>query len=86
MDFKITLKCEACRCSFELRPKKFKRREEMFCPNCGAQMPDDMLQHINSGIENLGEISTPDPFNFQKPQFSASIGTFSDFQDLCVDD
>lgn len=84
MDFKLTIKCQDCRCSFELRPYKFKARDSMRCPNCDSQIPDDVFQNIKTGIESMGEIPVAEPLDMYKPPFTVSIEKFSDVSDMFI--
>lgn len=46
MKFKIDVKCCKCKCSFELAPTSFLKRESADCPNCGQPI-SNMVQSSN---------------------------------------
>lgn len=56
MDFKISIECKKCLCSFELRPQDFKDRPSMECPNCGQAFPSEPYQRIKTGVCALGAV------------------------------
>lgn len=56
MDFKISIKCEKCRCVFELRPAKFADREILSCPNCGQEMDNSVFSNLKNGLLALSQV------------------------------
>lgn len=89
MDFKIKVKCEDCRCTFELRPVDFKKRDRLECPNCGLQFPDDIFQSLKTGIEALGDVPEratlgPDssPIGEKPHCFLLSVESYSEINDI----
>ena len=56
MDFKVVIECAKCECSLELRPKEFKNRDSLECPNCGQAIPDAVYEDLKSGILTLGKV------------------------------
>lgn len=56
MDFKIKITCKKCDCHFQLRPIDFKEPRELRCPNCGQQVPTEIVEKLTVGVKALGEI------------------------------
>lgn len=74
MKFKIDVKCCKCKCSFELAPTSFLKRESAECPNCGQPIPAAEYEALKTGITALGSLPGhigPDdggnPFAFAEP-------------------
>lgn len=55
MDFKIKIVCK-CECAFELRSENYSAHTEIVCQNCGAVLPADVTEKINTGISALASI------------------------------
>ena len=70
MEFKVQIKCESCKCCFEIRPAKFNAEAAISCPNCGASVPDDIADKLRSGIAALGGV----PGRFPKDDFKTNTG------------
>lgn len=87
MDFKVAIKCEVCKCTFELRPVEFKDRDAIACPNCGLGLDQSVFSHLRSGIVELAKVpdrvpEDADPFSEDKskePQFSLSVKEYNSF-------
>lgn len=62
MDFKVQIHCRKCSCSFELRPKDFREKEHLECPNCGKQFPDEVFSHLKKGIQELDLVPEEVPY------------------------
>ncbi len=45
MDFKVSIKCEKCKCVFELRSGGVSSSEHMACPNCGQKLEASIFAH-----------------------------------------
>lgn len=73
MDFKIELLCEKCSCATELRPKHFKPRSSMECPNCGQAFPDDVYESLKNAVHALGCISDSVRNQYGKITFSLKV-------------
>ena len=56
MDFKISINCGKCDCTFELRPVHFKSRDVLECPNCGQSFPNDAFEKIKTGLDILNAV------------------------------
>lgn len=56
MVFKVSVKCEKCKCAFELRPVEFVDREELACPNCGQLLEESVFHHLKSGLIELSKV------------------------------
>lgn len=85
MDFKILIKCEKCKCSFELRPVDFSDRENLSCPNCGQELEQSAFVHLKTGLVELSKVPDviPEEANAfslapeEKPQFSLSVKEYN---------
>lgn len=56
MDFKISIKCEKCKCAFELRPGEFADRDALICPNCGQELEPSIFVHLKNGLFELSQV------------------------------
>lgn len=56
MDFKVTIKCNRCSCSFELQGSHIKECQKLECPNCRQQVPKEIFEKLKAGIVNLEEV------------------------------
>lgn len=56
MDFKITIRCEKCSCSFELRPSAFVDKDNLHCVNCGRMLNQEVFSHLKTGVIELAEV------------------------------
>lgn len=83
MDFKIRIECCVCHCSFDLRPGSYQTRNEIACPNCGNQLPADVVKQINIGIEALAKvpeaITENEKTDFLPKYFKLEVVPFNDF-------
>ena len=83
MDFKIEITCLNCDCKFELRPAEFHHRESMFCPNCNQQFPDNIYQHLKTGIIELSDVpeyvSENESCPLSKDLFKINVKEYSTF-------
>lgn len=83
MEFKVQIKCESCKCCFEIRPAKFNAKDALSCPNCGASVPDDIADKLRAGIAALGSVPSefPDGAASSFSGFSFDVKEFSDLRD-----
>ena len=88
MDFKISIKCMTCRCSFELRPGVFKIRDTLECPNCGQAFPQEFYEKIKTGVIALGEVPEWIPEKSEsitEPEnFLLKVSSFNGMRDVQV--
>ncbi len=77
MDFKIVIKCEKCRCSFELRPSGFSDRESLRCVNCGQELEQEAFSHLKAGLIELSKV--PDVIPEKSKQISSAFQETSNF-------
>lgn len=57
MDFKVSISCLRCACSFELRPiNDMYVSEDIACPNCNQKVPNDIAYHLRNGIRELSMV------------------------------
>lgn len=87
VDFKVSIKCEKCKCAFELRPGEFADRDTLSCPNCGQELDSSVFVHLKTGIFELsqvpdripedGDLFSLDPQ--KKPRFSLQVKEHSIF-------
>lgn len=75
MDFKIKIKCQLCKCRFELRPREFAGRESISCPNCGQKLDDSVYAHLQTGIIELAQVPSDIP-EHDIPLFSLKLKEF----------
>ena len=74
MDFKISINCLRCGCSFELRPTEdANTSEHIFCPNCGQNVPTDIARHLKNGMRELSLV----PFSYAPDDECALFNGFS---------
>lgn len=85
MEFKVQIKCESCKCCFEIRPAKFNAKDALSCPNCGASVPDDIADKLRAGIAALGSVPSRFPkedcvsyrgFSFDVKEISPNLDKF----------
>ena len=83
MDFKISVYCQRCECSFELRPKEFKECADMECPNCGQAFPSDVYAKLKTGVIALGNV--PEFLEEEHPDslFTVRVIGFGNLNELC---
>lgn len=89
MDFKVVIKCEQCKCTFELRPGEFADRDTLLCPNCAQKLDSSVFAHLKAGIFELSQVpdmipegSNPFSSDPQKePGFSLKVKEYSIFLD-----
>lgn len=83
MDFKIRIECCVCHCSFDLRPGSYQTRDKIACPNCGNQLPAEVVRQLNIGIEALANvpaaITDNDEVGILPKYFKLEVVTFNDF-------
>lgn len=87
MDFKIAIKCERCKCAFELRPGEFADRNTLSCPNCAQEFDQSVFIHLKSGLFELSQVpdTIPEggnPFSLdpqKEPRFSIKVKEYSIF-------
>ena len=83
MDFKIKIECCHCHCSFGLRPGSYQTRDEIACPNCGNQLPAEVVKQINIGLEALAKvpetITDNEETDFVPKHFKLEVVRFNDF-------
>lgn len=88
MEFKVQIKCESCKCCFEIRPAKFNAEAAISCPNCGESIPDDIANDLKTGIVALGKVpdSFPDDASllFSPEGFSFSVKEITNPMDKVV--
>ncbi len=90
MDFKVEIRCEQCKCAFELRPKDFLDRESLACPNCASPLPQDIYDHLRSGIKELALVPETIPENSDffsleaenQPKFSLRVKEYNTMLDF----
>lgn len=81
MDFKVVIKCERCKCAFELRPGNFVGRETLSCPNCSQEFDQSVLDHLEKGLFEFAQVpqtipEDADMFGIvlgKKPRFSIDV-------------
>ena len=86
MEFKVKIKCELCKCKFELRPREFEDKESLSCPNCGQKLDNSVYAHLRNGIVEFSQVPDQIPKNAnpfssnpaQKPLFSFRVAEFGD--------
>lgn len=89
MDFKVEIKCMACLCKFELRPRSFIPQPLLKCPNCGQEIPDGIFALLKDGIQKFADVPGEAPlvsdfFSSEKPvkqEFEFRMKEFSETQD-----
>ena len=89
MDFKVEIKCEKCKCSFEFRPGEFVDRDAMSCPNCGQELDPSVFSHLKTGILELAQVPDMIPDDWElfpsAPQkelkFSLQVKGYHPFSD-----
>ncbi len=81
MDFKIKIKCEKCKCSFELRPSEFVDRDDLSCPNCFQKLDQEVFSHLKAGLIELSQVPDIIPEDYsmfsvdteQSPKFQLKV-------------
>lgn len=89
MDFKILIKCERCKCSFELRPVEFAARDRLQCVNCGQELDQEVFSHLKSGLIELEKVPDIVPFGAarlslngeEKPEFSLQVKEYNEYME-----
>lgn len=87
MDFKIVIKCERCKCIFELRPGEFVDCDTLSCPNCTQELEPSVFSHLKTGLFELSQVpdTIPEdgnPFSLdpqKEPKFSLRVKEYSIF-------
>lgn len=75
MDFKVKVKCENCRCKFEIRPGFLPSGKQISCPCCYTPLPSHVSDKIASGLKSFADV----PENVDG--FLISVDSFSPLLD-----
>lgn len=86
MDFKVCIKCNCCRCSFELLGPYIKEHQKLECPNCKQSFPQELFEKLKVGMINLYDAPAEvfvetDPFSQQDSGFKLSVKEWSIFNE-----
>ena len=82
MDFKVSITCKDCGCTFELRGTHISAADSLNCPNCFHKFPQDVFENLKIGIVHLShvpnKVSLDEGYSWINEGFELAVKEISD--------
>ena len=84
MILRFKISCCACKCSFELGSDKFRKRDQLECPNCKQHFPDKEFDQISKVMAMIQAISEDCAISSIEKGFKISAESFESENDEAI--